>query len=159
MERQLKLADVYCFDTGPLVNLKSYPEGMDIFSPIWKQLEELSKAERLISHSEVLREINREKDQILGWCNLHKKIFKDTDNGQLKSLKTVKTQYDQKYWETMINKPGPWADPLVLALSLCQKATLVSNERNTPNHINFIAGKLNIKCLGFFDFLKEIGIK
>ena len=86
-------------------------------------------------------------------------MFKDVDDDQIKEFKNVKTKYDPHYWDTEINKGGPWADPWLIALSICEDAIIVTDEKNTANHIPYIANHFNRRCLNLIDFFKKIGIK
>lgn len=117
------------------------------------------KSGELISHLQVYKEIEVGKDVIYSWCKSNKKMFRDIDDCQIQELQNVKEKYDRDYWENEINKTSPWADPWVIAISICEEAIIVADEKNTPNKIPFISSALGVKCLGLLDFFKEIGIK
>ena len=112
----------------------------------------------LIAPLEVYGEIEIGKDKIYDWCKSNKEIFKDIDECQIQKLQEVETKYDKNYWENEINKPK-WADPWVIALSICEEAIIVADERNTQNRIPAISYMFGLKCLELIDFFKEIGIK
>ncbi len=62
------------------------------------------------------------------------------------------------------DKSGHWADPWLIALSICEKTNtattiIVTDEKNAENHIPYIANYFNIQCLNLIDFFKNIGIK
>jgi hypothetical protein len=57
------------------------------------------------------------------------------------------------------NKPGPWADPWIIALAICECGIIVTDESNKPNRIPAIAETLNMNSLGLLDFFKAIGVK
>jgi hypothetical protein len=113
----------------------------------------------LLSHLEVYKEIEVVKDVIYNWCKNNKKMFRDVDECQIQKLQDVKRQYDSNYWENEINKTSPWADPWLIALSICEKAIIVADEKKAPNRIPFISAVFGVKCLELLDFFKEIGIK
>lgn len=148
---------VYCIDTSSLINLKPYRR--DVFPTIWNKLENMIKNGELLSHLEVYKEIEAVKDVIHNWCKNNKKMFRDVDECQIQKLQDVKRQYDRNYWENEINKTSPWADPWLIALSICEKAIIVADEKNAPNRIPVISAVFGVKCLGLLDFFKEIGIK
>jgi len=156
---------IYCMDADVLIELKRhYPSTHifskhDLFPAIWEKLEEMVRNGTLISHAEVFREIELGGDELFQWCKQHKSIFKNPDECQLKEFQKVKRKYDRDSWNRNISKPGPWADPWLIALAICEEAILVSNERNVPNRIPFIANHLGITCLHLFEFFDEIGVK
>lgn len=164
MPRELELfpKTVYCIDTSSLINLmppwKRDVYRRDVFPTIWERLESMIKNEELISHLEVYEEIKIGQDEIYKWCKNNKKMFRDIDDCQRQKLQDIEKQYDKKYWENEINKPR-WADPWVIALSICEDTIIVADEKNTPNRIPFISATFERKCLELLDFFKEIGIK
>jgi hypothetical protein len=161
MERQLKLGGVvpqiYCIDTSALFNLKPYFK--DIFPSLWKNLDDLVKKKELISPREVQTEVNRGKDQITAWCHRKRSLFIDVDDCQSKEILEVESKYTRDAWIRETTKPGAWADPWVIALSICEEATIVADEANRLDKIPYIAASLNIKCLTLYEFFKEIGIR
>jgi len=158
MPKELELfpKTIYCIDTSSLINLKLYRR--DVFPTIWNNLEDMIKNGELISPLEVYGEIEIGKDEIYDWCKNNRKMFKDIDEFQVKKLKDIEKQYDKKYWENEMNKPK-WADPWVIALSICEEAIIVADEKNKPNRIPYISATFDIKCLTLLDFFKKIGIK
>jgi len=155
-QRKLFQETVYCIDTSSLINLK--PFRRDVFPTIWSKLESMIKNGELIAPMEVYGEIEAGKDKTYDWCKSNKELFKDIDECQIQKLQEVKKQYDKNYWENEINKPK-WADPWVIALSICEEAIIVADEKNMQNRIPSISSAFGLKCLELIDFLKEIGIK
>ncbi len=86
-------------------------------------------------------------------------MFKDIDECQREEIKNVEKKYDKRYWDNEINKNGPWADPWLIALSICEKATIVTDDKDSQNHIPYIAKLSQITCLNLLNFFKEIRIK
>jgi hypothetical protein len=159
MEKQLKLqlSDVYCIDTDSLIELKRYPK--DVFPSVWQKIESMIRRNDFISHTEVYKEITNGKDEMVDWCKSHKRIFKDIDECQSTEIKNVQAKYDNEAWEREINKTGPWADPWLIALAICEQARVITQESNKPNKIPFVADLLGIKSLNLIDFFRTIGIK
>jgi len=164
MPKELELfpKTVYCIDTSSLINLippwKKDVYRRDVFPTIWEKLESMIRKEELISPLEVYEEIKVGQDEIYEWVKNNKKMFRDVDECQIQKFQDVEKQYDKNYWENEINKPR-WADPWVIALSVCEEAIIVAEEKNTPNRIPFISATFGRKCLNLLDFFKEIGIK
>ncbi len=165
MAKQQKLfqVPVYCIDASALINVTRYPGyPKDVFPTIWKKLESMIKGGELISHVEVFKEIektNNLNDPMLQWCKQNKDMFKDPDECQMREIENIKTKYDSNYWNTEINKSGPWADPWLISLSICEDAIIVTDEKNTSNHIPYIANQFNRRCLNLINFFKKTGIK
>ncbi|HPP10893.1 MAG TPA: DUF4411 family protein [Defluviitoga tunisiensis] len=151
---------IYCIDTSALINIIKYPGyPRDIFPTIWEKLEDMVKRGEFISHIEVYKEIEKRDDEIYHWCKQNKNMFKDIDDFQIAEFEKVKTQYDHYYWNKEIKRSGPWADPWLIALSICEDGILVTDEKNSPNHIPYIANHFNKHYLNLIDFFKKIGIK
>jgi len=164
MGKQLRLAGVppaYCIDASALIDLgRWYPQNMKVFEPIWEKIESLVIKQRLVSPMEVKKEISMGTDNIVNWCKKHKKMFKDVDICQAQEMHNVQDKYDPEYWYTETNKPGYWADPWVIALSICEDTVIVTNENKTkPNRIPAIARNFDIKTIDLLEFFKEIGIE
>ena len=69
---------IYIIDTSEWINLnRFYPE--EIFSNLWKNLENLISKNRLFSPDEVLNELKRGNDKVAEWCRMHPKAFVSTD--------------------------------------------------------------------------------
>jgi len=159
-QERLFPVSVYCIDASALINIIRYPGyPRDVFPTIWGKLENMVKRDELISHIEVYEEIKKRNDPIYQWCKQNKNMFKDIDDCQIKELENIKIKYDLDYWNTEINRGGPWADPWLIALSICEDAIIVTDEKNTPNHIPYIANHFNKQCLNLIDFFLKIGIK
>lgn len=162
MEKQKKLflVPVYCIDTSALINIVRYPGyPREVFPTIWEKLENMVKRGELISHVEVYKEIEKRKDTIYEWCKQNRNMFKDIDECQIKELENIKRKYDLDHWNTEINRGSPWADPWLIALSICEDAIIVTDEKDVPNRIPSIARYFNRECLNLIDFFKIIGIK
>lgn len=159
MEKQLKLqlSQNYCIDTDSLIELKRYPK--DVFPSVWQKIEAMARNGDFISHLEVHKEITEGKDKIADWCKSHRKIFKDIDDCQSTEIKNVQDRYDASAWAREIDKTGPWADPWLIALAVCEQAIVITQENNKPNKIPFVANLLGVKSLNLIDFFRTIGIK
>ncbi|MEM1609222.1 MAG: DUF4411 family protein [Thermoplasmata archaeon] len=164
--RQRRLYPIYCIDTSALINLTRYPGyPRDIFPAIWNKLESMIKGGEIISPIEVYEEIKARDDPIYKWCKQNKKMFIDIDNCQTQQLHQIERKYDLKVWEIQMNnvdtsgKRKPWADPWVISLGICEDAIIVTDEKNSPNHIPYIANAFKKQCLSLIDFFKAIGIK
>jgi len=160
MTVQKSLFRIYCIDASALINLTRYPGyPREIFPTIWEKLENMIKRNEFISHIEVYKEIAKGGDLLFRWCKDHKKMFKDVEDCQIEEFRKIKPRYDPHYWNNQIDRDKPWADPWLIALSICKDAIIVTDEKNIQNRIPYIANHFNIPCLNLINFFKEIGIK
>jgi len=165
-QQRLFESKIYCIDASSIINL-FHPRGLpyppypsDIFEGLWQKLEEVIRNGQLISHITVFKEISKRDDEAKKWCQKHKVIFKDIDDCQVEQIEEIKTKYSKSYWKAEINRKGQeWADPWVIALAICEEAIIVSDERNSPDKIPYIANHFGINTLNLMGFFKDIGLK
>ncbi len=157
---------IYCIDASSIVNLFHHqglpysPYRADIFEGLWTKLDEIINNGQLISHITVFKEISKKDDEAKRWCERYKKIFIDINDCQIEQIEKIKTKYSKSHWEAEINRKGQeWADPWVIALAICEDATIVSDEKNSPDRIPYIANHFGINSLNLMDFFKDIGLK
>jgi len=157
---------IYCIDTSSIINLFRHsglpypPYRADIFEGLWTKLDQIIKNGNLISHITVFEEISKRDDEGKRWCEKYKRIFKDIDDCQIEQIEKIKIKYNKSYWDAEINREGQeWADPWIIALAICENAIIVSDEKNFPNRIPYIANHFGINTLNLMDFLKDIGLK
>ena len=157
-QRGLFPISIYCIDTSALINLtRLYPR--NLFPAIWEKLEDLVRRGELISPVEVYKEIEARDDPIFQWCKQNKRMFKDIDDCQTQKIAQIETKYETVYWKTQIDKDAPWADPWLIALSICEDAIIITDEGNRPDHIPYIANHFQKQCLKLLKLFEEIGVK
>jgi hypothetical protein len=111
--------------------------------------------------------INREirntiyaKDKLLLWSNKNKNIFAGIDDCQIGEIPLIKSKYNPDYWNNNMNRPAPWADPYLIAMAICEKGIIITQEHKTKaNHIPPIAKELGINSLNLLEFFHELKIK
>ena len=153
---------LYVFDMSSLKELHDrYPK--ILFPSIWQKVETLIQTKQLYSHIEVLRETKQTiypKDKLLTWSNKNKKLFLGIDTCQVKELNNVKLKYNLQYWNNEINRPGPWADPYLIATAICEGATIITQENKTKaNRIPPVAFQFKIDSLNLLEFFQKLKIK
>ena len=165
-QQELFKTKKYCIDASSIINLFRHhglpypPYREDIFVGLWERLDEMIKRRLLISHITVLKEVEKRDDDAKKWCHKYKKIFKDIDDCQIEKINDIKTKYSKSHWEAEINRKGQeWADPWIIALAICEEAIIISDERNSPDRIPYIANHFGIKTLNLMDFFKDIGLE
>ena len=153
---------LYVIDMSSLKELHDrYPKSL--FPTIWQKIEGLIQNGQLYSHIEVLREIKQTiypKDKLLTWSNKNKKLFLGIDNCQIKELNNIQQNYNLQYWNNEINRPGPWADPYLIAVAICENAIVITQENKTKaNRIPPVAMNFKIKSINLLEFFQELKIK
>ena len=152
--KQLKLFSSYCIDTSALIDLKKlYPR--DIFPSIWKNLEDLIFQGRLIAPKEVLKELERIEDELLGWVRHNRIMFKNLNIEQIRDVKEILRRFENL---VDASKQGPHADPFVIALALSESCTVVTSERtgtSSKPKIPDVCSHFGIKCLSLLEFFRE----
>jgi hypothetical protein len=145
-------------DACALIDLNNdYPDNVPIFSPIWRKMDQMIIDGRLVSHLEVLEEISHHEDATLSWCKSNKGIFRDLEEKEMSWYKKVELSYEEAEWKLQNSGDNPWADPWVVALTACEDATLVTNEKGRRrNSLPNICKLLGLKCVNVVNFIAEI---
>ena len=75
--------DRYCIDTSALIHAwrRSYPYRN--FRPIWDKIDELIEADRLVSPTEVLIELEKRDDDLFCWAKAREAMFIDIEGKAL----------------------------------------------------------------------------
>jgi len=143
---ELALFPTYCIDTSALIDLKElYPR--DIFPPIWRNIETLIAQGRLVAPKEVYQELQRVEDELFKWAKEHKMMFKNLDDEQIRHVLDITGKFPKLVDE---KKPGPQADPFVIALALSRGYIVITSESwGDPNKpkIPDVCNHYGIKCL------------
>lgn len=150
---------------------EKYPK--DIFSGLWKRIDELCKNERLIAPIEVKKEIEKGDDELKKWARdkLRKRMFKKPDKNQVEKVQETLKNYP---FLSKSDKPDePNADPWLIALAIVKneeergkfehmrnKYIVISEESPTkPNRIPAVCRNFGIECISLIDFFRREGWK
>ncbi len=162
IKRNLFTSEIFIIDMSSIKELHDrYPK--NLFPTIWQHITALIQEEQLFSHIEVLREIRNTiypKDKLLLWSNKSKKIFSGMDDCQISKMPLIKSKFNADYWNNNMNRPAPWADPYLIAMAICEKGIIVTQEHKTKaNRIPPIAKELGFDSLNLLEFFQELKIK
>ena len=150
----LELFPGYCIDTSALIDLKPYFP--DIFTSLWKNLENLISQKRLIAPREVLEELKKKDDELLKWAKGHMRMFKHLDNEQMQQMRKILKRFRGLVDE---NKTTPDADPFVIALAISKGWTVITSEKPAspggPPKIPDVCENYNVKCIPLIEFFRE----
>ena len=162
IKRTLFTNEIYTIDMSSIKELhERYPK--NLFPTIWQHIASLIQNAQLVSHIEVQREIkntNYPTDKLLLWSNKNKKIFLGIDACQTSKIPLIKSKYNLGEWQNKMNRTGPWADPYLIAMAICESAIIITQESKTKaNRIPPIANELGVKSLNLLEFFQELKIK
>ena len=100
------------------------------------------------------------KDKLLLWSNKNKKLFQRIDGCQNSKIPLIKSEYNKSEWNNKMNRPGPWADPYLIAMALCENAIIITQESKVkPNIIPVIGDQLGLESLNLLEFFEKLKIK
>lgn len=150
----MELFPGYCIDTSALIDLKEiYPP--DVFSALWKNIDNLVSRGELIAPREVFNELEQKDDALLMWAKKHRKIFKNLDNEQQQQVRNILRDFPEF---VDVNKTTPEADPFIIALAISKGWTVITSEKANPSgrpRIPDVCLKYNVRCIQLIDFFRE----
>ena len=112
----------YCVDTCSLIELhRRYPRKVEVFASLWEKVEALIENGRLFSPREVLRELEKQDDDVHNWAKNHKEIFVAPETNQLDRVKIILREHGNLVDP---DKETPEADPFVIALAWARREAL-----------------------------------
>ena len=162
IKRTLFTGTVHTIDMSSIKELhERYPKS--VFPTIWSHIDSLVQNNQLVSHIEVQREIKNTSyptDKILIWSTKNKNIFQSIDACQSSKIPEIQIKYNKSEWLNKMNRPGPWADPYLIAMAMCEGATIITQESKTKaNRIPPIADQLGVNTLNLLEFFDVLKIK
>ncbi len=156
---------IYIIDTSSLIAVKEkYPS--TTFPSVWRKLEKLCQGGRLIAPFEVLKEIEQGDDELNVWVKKFRSIFIKPDKEQTEIVKDILSKHP---YLAKPQKPGPNADPWIIALAI-QKNRKEKNKlpkfRNTyvvvteesktkPQKIPSVCKYYGIECINILELFKK----
>lgn len=126
----------YCIDTSALIDLSRRKYAPDVFPSLWKQIEELVKNGRIISHQKVFEELKKltdKSDDLLKWAKTHKRMFISLDARQSKNVSKILGAFPRLVDQ---DRETEEADPFVIALAMVEDLTVITSEQPANIDIN-----------------------
>ena len=72
----------------------------------------------------------------------------------------IRSKYNPSHWQNKMNRPGPWADPYIIAIAICESAIIVTQEHRTKSErIPPFASQFGIRSINLLEFFQELKIK
>jgi hypothetical protein len=115
----------WCFDTSAFIEpwVRLYPP--DLFGPVWTKLEEMAEDNAIIAPTDVLLELEKQKDDLHDWARARPGLFLQPD----REVMEVFTQIVNDHPDFMkVNSTKSGADPFVVALAEVKKLRVVTYE-------------------------------
>lgn len=107
------ILNVYVIDASSMIALNKIAP-ISVFSTLWKKMEDLIGAKRLVSPEAVLKEIERKDDELKLWACANRKLFKKRSKTQMRYLRQVLGEYPH----LSVEEAAHAADALIVALAL-----------------------------------------
>ena len=151
---------VYVFDTNSFIVLGHYYK--DRFPSLWKKIDNLVKADKIISVKEVLNEIEfyGGESDLKNWAKENKNIFKPMSEEESRIISDIFVKYPK--FQNMVRKKEqlkgtPVADPFIVVKAIHIRGTVVSQETFQKDGIKIpnLCDIQNIPCLKLKEFMKE----
>ena len=148
----------YSVDTSALMDgwIRYYPK--DVFPRIWDAIDELINQEILIASSEVLRELEKQEDELTAWALDRKHMFIPIDDDIQVAISEILRDYPRLVDTRRDRSSG---DPWVIALARVRNCSVLTGERSTsklekPN-IPDVCVDLGIRCVNMLQLFRDQG--
>lgn len=146
---------IYCFDTSGWIQGWNdlYPQ--DTFPSLWDNIDKFIQAGKVVSPDEVMHELKRKDDGVFRWAKARPDLFIKLEG----TFMAKSVEITNRYKRMLDQRPGKnGADPLVIALALDRKATVVTMERasgglNSPK-IPDVCRAEKVECVDLLAFIK-----
>lgn len=131
-----------------------------MFSAVWDKLSELTDAGLIVSPSDVLLELEKQKDDLYEWAKQSPGLFLEPD----REVMEVFTEIVNTYPDFMkVNSTKSGADPFVVALAKVKGLVVVTYEtaakKNAAPKIPNVCLDHGLDCVQLVDVLRTAGFK
>ena len=152
------MTNLYHVDTSSLIDLQeNYPRNS--FPTVWNKFESLITLSQLIAPVEVRNEICPSNTFLHRWCKDNSKIFIPNSDQVLTYVSEIMTSFPQLVDP---DKPGPAADPFLIALARSStsdavdcSSVIVTQESNKPFKIPSVANNYGIRSINLLELFGE----
>lgn len=148
----------YCIDTSALMDAwcRWYPP--NLFPSLWEQIDSLIATHDLVSSQEVLRELERKKDDLFQWAKERAEVFLPlSDEVQGAAIAVL-----EQFRHLVDGRTGKsFADPFVIATAQTTSTILVTGEKPTGSptrpKIPDVCAHLDIPWISMVEMICEEG--
>ncbi len=150
----------WCFDTSALIEpwVRLYPP--DIFGPVWDKLADLVDAGIIAAPTDVLLELEKQKDDLHDWAKSVPRLFVEPDRPVMEAFADIVNTFPN-FMKVNSTKSG--ADPFVVAMAEVHGLPVVTYEtmakqEAAPKIPNVCAAR-GIQVAQLVDVLRSEGFK
>ena len=150
---------IYVLDSGPLIIMfrHYYP---DRFPSLWERFDEMVETERMISVSEVSRELEGQDDRLSTWVGDHTSFFHNPTHDEMLFVAQI---FEVRHFQTLIKQQErlqgqPVADPFVIAKArVIENGCVVTTEKEKKNaaQIPNVCDHFHIPHMNLETFMQE----
>lgn len=159
----MTVLDAYCLDASVFINgwRKHYPPA--VFPTLWSQIDEHIGHDRIWSCEAVLRELQKQKDELFEWAKVRRKMFITTHPGTIGCVRQIMEAFPNF---AAMGGSSNAADPWLIAEAMASGHTVVTTEepsRNKPRptrppKIPDVCDALRVPWTTPVDFFARLGI-
>ena len=147
----------YSMDTSALIEgwVRTYP--INNFPGVWEKLSGLIEKGEAKATDEVLRELEKQDDDLTKWCKQQRNLFVAIENKIQYAIAEILDSYP-RIIESGGRRSG--ADPFVIALAKINNATVVTAEQRTNNsdgrvRIPDVCNSMSIRCIPLLKLITD----
>ena len=149
---------MYCFDTSAFINPWTKNYRITNFPDYWGKIDELINNGIILASMEVLKDIEKQDDDLLEWVRTKPNLFREINQNIEKAL----TEFILPRFPNIVDykRDRSGADPWVIALAIVEKATVISEENRGKKKVPKIPDvceALKIRHIRIADFIAEQG--
>lgn len=152
------LLATYCIETSSIVDLarRRFPD--DLYPGLLAAVEGMVSAGQIVAPREVYRELEKSADEVLEWAKNRKGMFVDPTPRQIELLRDMRSR-DQRVFS--LNKPGPDADPWVVAVAVEGNLKVITSENRVGGNaqkfqIPNLCEMFSVECLDLFGMFRSL---
>ena len=158
---------IYVVDTSGLIMLEStFKPDNPVFSAIWEEIEELINRGLFRTIDFVEDEINNyegKQEFLKIWVKKRKKhLVVQTDAESINAaIPIINEEYSTGFFNARKQADGnEEADPYLIGYCKVHQCVLITNEKKgAHNRIPAVSEKNQVRCINFYDFLLERGLR
>ena len=147
----------YSVDTSALMNgwTKHYPP--DVFETVWERIAGLIEEGRFLAPDEVLRELEKQEDDLHKWAKARSKMFLPLEQAIQQRAGAIANQFKSLVQTKTVM--GGSADPFVIALAVERNLIVVTDEQRRPKNprIPDVCDALGVRCIPLVQLFREEG--
>lgn len=149
----------YCADTSAFIQLSRRSHPMESYPRLWMKLKELIEMDRIIAPREILKELEREDDDIFHWVKASKRMIVPCDEEQQLALRKILDCFPNCIKSGITSG---FADPWVVAMAMVYSATVLTFEVPSGgggNKIPDMCKRFGVAYMSPYEMIKEEGWK